>query len=114
MRKSIVLVITIICLMVAGTPWASAEEQAIAPQDVDKLTVLADDTPFFKTPGGKSLGRHAKGDQLIWAFTAEHDGTGWYAAWSPRYEEGYVRAQDVQANLFSPAPIAHPVQATLY
>ena len=31
MRKSIVLVITIICLMGVGTPWASAEEQAIAP-----------------------------------------------------------------------------------
>lgn len=116
-KKAMMIANRMLCLMMLLLSVSSASLAAtpsIAPQDVDKLTVLADDTPFFKTPGGKSLGRHAKGDQLIWAFTAEHDGTGWYAAWSPRYEEGYVRAQDVQANLFSPAPIAHPVQATLY
>lgn len=108
MRKTLLL--TLLLSLILSVPAQAQRPSGIAPEDVGKLTVLQDDTPFLRSPGGQVLGRLSKGDVLHWAFSTQHLGQTWYAAWSPQLDTGHIRTDLVQAGLFTPAPIEHPVR----
>lgn len=112
MRKTLLL--TLLLSLILSVPAQAQRPSGIALEDVGKLTVLQDDTPFLRSPGGQVLGRLSKGDVLHWAFSTQNLGQTWYAAWSPQLDTGHIRTDLVQAGLFTPAPIEHPVQATLH